>query len=160
MKKIALIVALAFATPALASGPMVSCLSGCPGTVKAGALKADSAVADSWWLGPSVGLALQSYDAKTSTWSTAIAFQFQYGLKWKPTWSPMPTFMSFDLGMQAGTTNIPSSGTPTSFQITLAPTVSFLDLIALGYGPRFTFDHGMKTSGVFFLGLSTSFGAP
>ena len=158
MKKLLLVVVLAFAAPAYAAGPMVSCLSGCP--AKPGMLKADTAITDTWWLGPSVGLALQSYEAATSTWSTAIAFQFQYGLKWRPTWSPMPTFMSFDLGLQAGTTSIPATGSNTAFQITLAPTISFLDIVAIGYGPRFRFNNGVSTSGVFFLGLSTSFGGP
>ena len=158
MKKLLLVVALSFAAPAFAAGPMVTCLSGCPG--KAGMLKADTAITDTWWLGPSVGLALQAYDNSTKTWETSLAFQFQYGVKWRPSWSPMPTFMSLDLGLQAGTTNIPNATTPSYFQITLAPTITFLDIIAVGYGPRFKFSDGLKVGGVFFLGLSTSFGGP
>jgi hypothetical protein len=151
MKKIALIVALAFATPALAD-PFVSCLSGCP--QKGMKLKADTQIKDAWWLGPSLGLALQAYDTGTHTWSTQVAFQFAYGIKWRPTWSPMPTFLSLDLGLSAGTTP-----TNPNFEVTVAPTLTLLDVVAIGYGPRFKFNEaGSTINGVFFLGLSTSFG--
>lgn len=151
MKKIIVLASLLFASSAYAGDPMVKCLSGCP--EQGMKLKADNQISDAWWLGPSVGLALQAYSQ--GKWETSIGFQFQYGIKWRPTWSPMPTFASFDLGLQAGTT--PANPV---FQITVAPTLTLMDVIAIGYGPRFSFDNGTKVSGVFFLGLSTSFGGP
>lgn len=155
MKKLMLAVLAALAVTSQASAdPFVKCISGCP--EKGMKLRADNQISDAWWIGPSLGLALQSYDASTHTWSTQVAFAFQYGIKWRPTWSPMPTFLSFDLGLSAGTTP-----TNPNFQVTLAPTVTLLDVVAIGYGPRFSFANGTNsTAGVFFLGLATSFGGP
>jgi hypothetical protein len=153
MKKLLAVVMFAFAAPAFAD-PFVSCISGCP--EKGMKLKADTQIKDAWWLGPSLGMALQAYDTGTHTWSTQVAFQFAYGIKWRPTWSPMPTFLSFDLGLAAGT----SPSNP-NFEVTLAPTLTLLDVVAIGYGPRFKFNGtSSTTNGVFFLGLSTSFGGP
>ena len=145
----------AFATVASAD-PMVNCISGC-GDQRVGKLKADTQLSDMWWLGPSVGMAIAARDNATGAWESNIAFTFSYGLKWRPVWwTATKTFLSFDLGLQAGTTDVTSP----QFAITLAPFVTILDWIAIGYGPRIRFNDATSVSGVLFLGLSTSFGSP
>jgi len=157
----AALVAASVACTASASGPLVQCISGCPS--KGPALK-DSLIGDQWWAGPSVGLSVFARDSATKQWSSQLSFAFQYGIKWKPVWWTVTgSFLSFDLGLSAGSAAVfNNSGSP--FVITLAPTITFLDFLAFGYGPRFSLSNtaGVKdqVSGVLFLGLSTSFGAP
>jgi hypothetical protein len=164
MKKILLVVGLLFASPALAEGVLVKCLAGCPSKADPNALRApgDVQVGDSFWLGPSLGLQLAARDSSTKTWEVGVALAFQYGIHWRPVWSPTPTFMSFNLGLAAGSASAFQGGG--TFDITIAPTVTFFDLIAVGYGPRFkmaTSSAGQDSvSGVFFVGLATSFGGP
>lgn len=155
----AALAALAISSTASASGPMVVCISGCP--EKGPALK-DTLIGDQWWAGPSVGLALFARDSATKQWSSQLSFQMAYGIKWKPSWWTVTgSFLSFDLGLSAGGA-FTNSGTP--FVITLAPTVTFLDFLALGYGPRVSLSNTAgvndQWSGVLFLGLATSFGGP
>lgn len=154
MRKLIAAVMLAAATPAFAD-PLVNCIAGCP--EKGAKLKADTQIKDAWWFGPSLGLALAARDNATGVWESNISFLFQYGIKWRPTWwTATSTFLSLDLGFQAGTTNV----TAPDFQVTLAPTLNILSLLAIGYGPRFHFNGPVSTSGVLFLGLATSFGGP
>ena len=160
-KILAALVALAVGSSAHASGVLVKCLSGCP-EANPRALKADTQIADTWFLGPSVGLSIAARGAGSNTWETGVAFQFLYGVHWKPTWSPMPTFLSFNLGLSAGSVSAFTSGG--TFDITLAPTITLLDLIAVGYGPRFKLATATgqrdAVQGVLFIGLATSFGGP
>ena len=157
---LAAVVALA-TQPARAEGVLVKCLAGCP-TPASKALKLDQQLADTWFLGPSVGLSIAARGAGSKQWDTGVAFQFLYGVHWKPTWSPMPTFMSFNLGLSAGSISAFTSGG--TFDITIAPTITILDLIAVGYGPRFKLATSSgqhdAVQGVLFIGLATSFGGP
>lgn len=163
IRALALSVALAFATPAVAGDFLVKCVSNCPAKASAG-LRApgDLQLGDVWWFGPSLGLSLAARDSSTRTWETGIALSFQYGIHWRPTWSPTPTFLSLNLGLAAGSTNAFQTGGV--FALTVPITVTILDLLQIGYGPRFRFatnpDQKDSISGVFFLGLATSFGAP
>ena len=156
---LAALVAASVACTASASGPLVVCISGCP--AKAGTLK-DTLIGDQWWVGPSVGLALFARDSSTKAWSSQIAFNLAYSLEFKPTWwTVTPSFFSVDLGLAAGG-QFTNNGTP--FTILLAPTITLLDFLRIGYGFQVALSNAQgvpdKVSGVLFLGLGTSFGGP
>ena len=163
MRKLIVLASLLFATNASASGVLVQCISGCPGKAGAGApLKADTQIADQWWAGPSVGLALFARDGATHQWSSQLAFQMAYGIAWRPSfWSVTQSFLRFDLGVSAGG-QFTNNGSP--FVIQIAPTLTVLDFIAVGFGPRIALSNSQgvsdAVSGVLFLGIATSFGGP
>jgi hypothetical protein len=160
IRALAVVVALAFASPALAEGTLVRCLSGCP--AKAGMLKADAVPTDTWWIGPSLGLSMFARDSATKAWESGLVLSFSYGVFYKPTWSPTSSFLSLNLGLAAGSISA-FQGTST-FDITIPVTIGIMDIIAVGYGPRFKFATSATTkdsvSGVLFIGLATSFGSP
>jgi hypothetical protein len=162
MKKIALVVALAFATPAFSSDFLVKCVSGCPQLAKASALRLDAVPVDVWWVGPSLGLSLFARDSATKTWESGVSLAFNYGIFWRPTWSPTSSFLSLNMGLAAG--NISAFTGSSTFDITLPFTVGIMDIIAVGIGPRFKMATSPTTkdsvSLVTFIGLATSFGVP
>lgn len=163
IRSLAAALALTFAAPTFAGDFLVRCMSGCP-AAKGPSLRAtgDTMLADAWWFGPSLGLSLAARDSSTKTWETGIALSFQYGIHWRPTWSPTATFLSFNLGLAVGSTNAFQSGGVLA--LTVPITVTFLDLLQIGYGPRVRFatspSQRDSVSGVLFLGLATSFGSP
>jgi hypothetical protein len=163
IRALALAVALSFAAPAVASDFLVKCVSGCPQTLKAGALKADPPLpTDIWWVGPSLGLSLFARDSQTKTWESGVVLAFNYGIFWRPTWSPTSSFLSLNMGLAAG--NISAFTGVSTFDITIPFTIGFMDIIAVGIGPRFkmatTPAMQDSVSLVTFVGLATSFGGP
>jgi len=164
IKRLTALAALLFATQASAEGFLVKCVSGCPEqAVQAPKLKADGEVQvkDTLWFGLSLGLQLAARDNATKEWEAGISLAFQYGFFWRPAWwGVTKSFASINLGVAAGTTI--NTGSP--FVITVPVTVTLLDILAVGYGPRFKLatNSGMTdtVSGVLFFGLATSFGGP
>lgn len=158
---------LLFAMDTQAAGTLVHCLAGCPSVESplTGKLKAEPAslpATDTFWIGPSLGLTLFARDNATKTWESGVALAFNYGVFWRPVWSPTASFLSFNMGLSAGSISAFSGGS--SFDVTVPFTVGIMDIIAIGYGPRIRFatnpDMKDSVSGVLFIGLATSFGGP
>ena len=91
----------------------------------------------SWWLCPSIGFDVFTYDIKTHAYSVGIIPGIGYGLKYKPAgWTATDAVFAVDLFVQAGLLNesntIPGG---TYFSIQAIPIVTFLDWFSVGFGP-------------------------
>jgi len=91
----------------------------------------------SWWLCPSVGFDVFTYDVKTHGYSVGVIPGVGYGLKYKPAnWTATEAVFAIDLFVQAGLVN-ESATVPggTYFGIQAIPIVTFLDWFSVGFGP-------------------------
>ena len=152
----AILLALALALPARADFGVL-CLSGCakaaPHAMRA---EGDVKLASAIWLGPSIGVLPFAYSTESKSWSQQLAPALVYGLKWRPpNWTTTSSLISLDLFASADFGNLS--------HIDTVPTLTFLDAISIGFGPRFRFatsDQPGSVSGVLAIGFSRSFGGP
>lgn len=151
------------ALPARASDPLVVCLSGCPQKASVGpkalAVAGDVQITPTLWFGPSVG-AFFVRDGATKSWESQVQPALAYGLKVKPAWwTATASLIAIDLSVSA---KFSSALTPQS--IDLLPTITVMNSIGFGFGPRFHLASSPTerdaVSFLFAMSVNTALGGP
>jgi hypothetical protein len=163
MKKIVLLLALAFATPA-AAAPLVACVFGCDklvsSSLKAG-LPGEYPVTTALWLGPSVGFDAFTHWSGNNTWTAGFVPGVGYGLKWRPEgWAFSTNALALDLFVQAGWASLADTAI---FNVDVLPALTIIDWISIGLGYRYvmtTSDGHGKGGLVFSIGIRKAIGSP
>jgi hypothetical protein len=169
-KKIAVLLLLLGATNASAS-PLVLCLQNCEPQVRMmKAVSPDSTVpvvetapAPNLWFGPAVGLNAFTRFSADNAWQAGVIPGIGYGINWKPaSWTVTSSLIGLNFYLQAAMSK--AGNGPSTFNIDVLPVLTFMDLLAVGYGHRFMLatEAGQKDTGGVLLtvGILKTIGTP
>jgi hypothetical protein len=150
------------AREAQAKGFGAVCLSGCaaPQAAQASALQLAPEgktplplLGAEWWLAPSIGATVSTYDGVTRTWTTGVLPVLAYSLYWKPaSWTVTDSLLALGLSASAGV--VTETGV---FEARLEPVATLANYFTFGAGYRWA---GNAHGAVYSLGLSLPTGSP